>query len=65
MNELIIKKPRITEKSGLQAEGSGVVLPGARPESPLLRVPEVTRTRGGCLQVFMHAAWWGVLRGAR
>ena len=24
MNELIIKKPRITEKSGLQAEGFGV-----------------------------------------
>jgi large subunit ribosomal protein L23 len=24
MNELIIKKPRITEKSGLQAENSGV-----------------------------------------
>ncbi len=24
MNELIIKKPRITEKSGLQAEASGV-----------------------------------------
>ncbi|MFA7252918.1 MAG: 50S ribosomal protein L23 [Candidatus Paceibacterota bacterium] len=24
MNELIIKKPRITEKSGLQAEGLGI-----------------------------------------
>jgi large subunit ribosomal protein L23 len=33
MNELVIKKPRITEKSGLQAEGSGVYTFEVTPKS--------------------------------
>lgn len=33
MNELIIKKPRITEKSGIQAETSGVYTFEVTPEA--------------------------------
>ncbi len=45
MNELIIKKPRITEKSGLQAEGLNVytfeVMPKANKKSIAKAVTEI------------------------
>jgi large subunit ribosomal protein L23 len=45
MNELIIKKPRITEKSGLQAEMAGVytfeVMPEANKKSIAKAVKEI------------------------
>jgi large subunit ribosomal protein L23 len=49
MNELIIKNPRITEKSGLQAEGFGVytfeVMPSANKKSIAKAVLEIYKVK--------------------
>lgn len=49
MNELIIKNPRITEKSGLQAEGAGVytfeVMPKANKKSIAKAVLEIYKVK--------------------